>query len=116
MQEPNRRSVIDMCGMGVSSPFNGKTPSTTPFDLQYGYIRVFEKSYNVPFSLYAKLNLNHGISPAKYSLNRFYDPRHNRHERHGNTELDSHLKQVIIELESRTTTEIMTEIKKIHIK
>lgn len=109
MQEPNRRLVIDMCDMGVSSPFNGKTPPLTPFDLQYGYIRVFEKSYNVPFSLYAKLNLIHGISPAKYSLNRFHDPRHNRHyERQGNIELDSNLKQVIIELESRTTTRIMT--------
>ena len=49
----------------------GRLPSPNPFDLQYGYIRVFEKSYNAPFSLYEKLNLNHGISPFKYSLNHF---------------------------------------------
>lgn len=94
----------------------GRLPSPNPLDLPCGYIRVFEKSYKAPFSLYTKLNLSHGIAPIKYALNSFPFPGHTRHcEREGNWNLDSCLKEVIIELESRITTKIMIEIMYIYI-
>lgn len=64
---PKTKKRVGLLGCVVKEvriPFSRKSTISKSICLQSGYIRVFEKSADAPFSFYGDLNLNHGVAPS----------------------------------------------------